>query len=63
MNNFNIVSKCCHQPIVQGYRREYPFDPYHYVDVKYDACDGCGLEIDGYLYADEETGEIVGDGM
>lgn len=55
----NIVSKCCHKDIVTGYRSEAPFDPNHFIDIKFDMCEGCGKEVEGYLYADEETGEIV----
>lgn len=55
----NVVSACCHRPIVAGSRLEYPLGGSTWaVSCKVDICECCGLDIDdvGSVEECEECG-------
>lgn len=43
----NVVSKCCHKPIVPGIFMEYPLGGSTWgINEKAEICEGCGMEAE-----------------
>lgn len=55
----NKVSHCCHREIIARIHLEYPLGGSRWsIPYKYDACAGCGIEVEDYI----DVCEICGDG-
>lgn len=55
----NKVSHCCHREIIARIHLEYPLGGSRWsIPYKYDACAGCGNEVEEYVDVCEECGEV-----
>ena len=55
----NRVSPCCHREIIVRTHLEYPLGGNTWsITYKYDACAGCGNEVEEYVDVCEECGEV-----
>lgn len=53
------VSPCCHREIIVRTQLEYPLGGNTWsIPYKYDACAGCGNEVEEYVNSCEECGEV-----
>ncbi|CAM4100855.1 hypothetical protein PAAL109150_09990 [Paenibacillus alkaliterrae] len=55
----NHISPCCHKEIIVRTHVEFPLGGRTWgMSYKYDACAGCGNEVEEYVHACEECGEV-----
>lgn len=58
MNNFNLVSPCCHSGIGSGSKMEYPLNDGYGMSYKVDVCEECGREVENPVEQCMACGEV-----